>query len=147
MNNLIHIDLQVPKFIQEEAGELEGHVSLEAISEMEIERITIGLDAMYAYPEKEKFNQKRAFRLAEEVIAETLSIPNGGTLALPFSLSYQLKTAVKEDPMFQKTGKWGEKMKGINAYMQFSAAKYQMVVRIELTDGSSFREYVQMRFA
>jgi hypothetical protein len=147
LNNLLNIDLQVPKFIQDEKGELNGHVSLEANSEMEIEKITVGLDALYAYPEKEKFNQKRAFRLAEEVVAESISIGKTEMLELPFSLSYRLKTVLKEDPMFQMTGKWGEKMKGINAYMQFSAAKYQLVVRIELSDGSSFREYVEMRFA
>lgn len=147
MNNLLTIDLQVPKFIQDESGELAGHVSLDAHSGMEIEKITIGFDALYDYPEKEKFNQKRAFRLAEEIIAETVSLKNGEKLEFPFSLAYRLKMVAKEDPMFQMTGKWGEKMKGIHAYMQFSAAKYQLVVRIELADGSSFREYVEMRFA
>ena len=147
LNNQLIIDLEVPKFIQEKRGALEGHVSLRAFSPKKISRIMIGLDALYAYPEKEKFNQKRAVRLTEEVITEGVSVAIGEALELPFSLSYQLKSSQKEDPMFQMTGKWGEKIKGINEYLEISAAKYQLVVRVELADGSSFREYVEMRFA
>lgn len=147
MNNQLIIDLEVPKFIQEKAGALAGHVSLQAFIPTQIERIMIGLDALYAYPEKEKFNQKRAVRLTEEVIAEGVTVSVGDALELPFSLAYQLKPSKKEDPMFQMTGKWGEKMKGINEYLEISAAKYQLVVRVELANGSSFREYVEMRFA
>ncbi len=147
MIDKLSIEVKAPKFIEDEKGELAGQILLSAGSDLEIDRLIVGLDALFPYPEKEKFNQKRALRVGEEVAATAILLASGETKEIPFAIPYKLKAKEKKDPMFQKTGKWGEKMQSINEYMVHSGAKYQLVIRIKLADGTTFREYVQMRFA
>jgi len=147
MNHELQIDLEAPKFIHAEKGELSGELSLKAIDEVKLDKLIIGLDALFPYPEKEKFNQKRAIRIAEQEVATDLTIQPGALVNLAFDLSYQLVSAKKEDPMFQLAGKWSQNLSKINDYISYSSAKYQLVIRVRMADGTTFREYVQMRYA